>query len=75
MMKEKKLNDQIKAANSQGYNERIKDSFKSNLIKSWNQNWDTIRLLIIFSILIFGFVFIYSQIDSILEILTKSSSK
>ena len=74
--RKEKLNDKIKAANSQVYNERIKDSFKSKFrIKSWNQNWDTIRLLIIFSILIFGFVFIYSQIDSILEILTKSSSK
>ena len=74
--KKEKLNEKIKSINTSDYNQRIKDSFKSkSSIKNWNQNWDTLRLLIIFSILILGFLFIYSQIDSVLEILTNSNSK
>ena len=58
------------------YSQRIKSSFtKKNEYKKWNQNWETIRMVIIFSILIFGFVFIYSQIDEVLEILTNTTSK
>ena len=74
--RKEKLNERIKNINTSDYNQRIKDSFKSkSRTKNWNQNWDTIRLLIIFSILILGFLFIYSQIDSVLEILTNSNSK
>ena len=74
--RKEKLNEKIKSINTSDYNQRIKDSFKSkSRIKNWNQNWDTLRLLIIFSILILGFLFIYSQIDSVLEILTNSNSK
>ena len=53
----------------------IDHGLKKNEYKKWNQNWETIRMVIIFSILIFGFVFIYSQIDKVLEILTNTTSK
>ena len=69
---EKKINEN----RENNYSERIKNSFNSkNNFKSWNNNWETIRLLIIFSFLIIGFAFIYTQIDSVLEILTNSQSK
>jgi hypothetical protein len=58
------------------YSQRIKSSFtKKNEYKKWNQNWETIRLIIIFTILISGFAFIYEQIDDVLEILTNTSYK
>lgn len=58
------------------YSQRIKRSFANkNEYKKWNQNWETIRLIIIFTILISGFVFIYGQIEDVLEILTNASSK
>ena len=69
---EKKINEN----KENNYSERIKNSFNpKNNYKSWNNNWETIRLLIIFSFLIIGFAFIYTQIDSVLEILTNSQSK
>ena len=40
----------------------------------WNQNWKPLGQ-IIFTILISGFVFIYGQIEDVLEILTNASSK
>ena len=65
-----------KETKTEDYSLRIKNSFNSKTnLKTWNQNWETIRLLIIFSVLILGFAFIYSQIDSVLEALTKSSFK
>ena len=68
--KTKKLED------ANNYSQRIKSSFtKNNEYKKWNKNWETIRLVIIFSILIFGFVFIYAQIDDVLEILTNTTNK
>ena len=58
------------------YSQRIKRSFANkNEYKKWNQNWETIRLIIIFTILISGFAFIYGQIEDVLEILTNASSK
>jgi hypothetical protein len=58
------------------YSQRIKSSFANkNEYKKWNQNWETIRLIIIFTILISGFAFIYGQIDDVLEILTNTSKK
>ena len=58
------------------YSQRIKRSFANkNEYKKWNQNWETIRLIIIFTILISGFAFIYGQIDDVLEILTNNPSK
>ena len=66
----------IRETKTEDYSLRIKNSFNSKKnLKTWNQNWETIRLLIIFSVLILGFAFIYSQIDSVLEALTKSSFK
>ena len=57
--RKEKLDERIKSIYTSDYNKRIKDSFKSkSRTKNWNQNWDTIRLLIIFSILILGFLFI-----------------
>ena len=62
--------DKIKReTKTEDYSLRIKNSFNSKT------NLKTIRLLIIFSVLILGFAFIYSQIDSVLEALTKSSFK
>ena len=69
---EKKINEN----RENNYSERIKNSFNSkNNYKSWHNNWETLRLLIIFSFLIIGFAFIYTQIESVLEILTNSQSK
>ena len=71
-----RLEKKINKNKENNYSERIKNSFNSkNNYKSWNNNWETIRLLIIFSFLIIGFAFIYTQIDSVLEILTNSQSK
>jgi len=56
----------------QNYNLRIKNSFQKSQKKDWNKSWETIRLIIIFTILIAGFVFIYNQIDDILKILNSS---
>ena len=58
------------------YQSRIKNSFnRSQNSKNWNNSWNTIRLVIIFTILIFGFIFIYSQIDEVLSLLNSSSKK
>ena len=46
---------------------------KTETKSSWNSSWNTIRLIIIFTILIAGFLFIYSQIDEVLSVLTSSS--
>jgi|TARA_B100001094_G_scaffold329320_1_gene391781 hypothetical protein len=74
--RKEQLENKIKEESEKDYSQRIKNSFNSkNNYKSWNNNWETIRLLIIFSILIIGFAFIYTQIDSVLEILTNSQSK
>jgi hypothetical protein len=74
--RKEQLENKIKEESEKDYSQRIKNSFNSkNNYKSWNNNWETIRLLIIFSILIIGFAFIYTQIDSVLEILTNSPLK
>ena len=57
------------------YESRIRKSFVKYPAKNnWNNNWNTIRLLIIFTILIFGFVFIYDQIDDLLAYLNSSTT-
>ena len=74
--RKEKLESQIKEKSNKEYSQRIKNSFNSkNNYKNWNHSWETIRLLIIFSLLIIGFAFIYTQIDSVLEILTNSPLK
>ena len=58
------------------YQSRIKNSFnRSKNTKNWNNKWNTIRLVIIFTILIFGFIFIYGQIDEVLALLNSSTKK
>jgi hypothetical protein len=58
------------------YKKRIKNSFsRSQNAKNWNNSWNTIRLVIIFTILIFGFIFIYTQIDEVLALLNSSNKK
>ena len=42
---------------------------KNHQYKSWNKNWNTIRLLIIFGILVFSMVFLYNQIDLVVNAL------
>ena len=55
------------------YESRIKNSFgQSQKNNYWNNSWNSIRLLIIFTILIIGFIFIYGQIDEVLSILNSS---
>jgi len=74
--RKEKLNQIISESESTDFSKRIKDSFQvKSSKKTWNNNWETTRLIIIFSILIFGFMFIYTQIDSVLEILTNSNTK
>ena len=77
MTKEKRGSEKTKQMQeTDNYSQRIKSSFADkNEYKKWNQNWETIRLIIIFTILISGFAFIYGQIDDVLEILTNTSKK
>ena len=67
-----RLEQRIKDIKTGNYKYNIKDSFKrNNTHKTWNKNWNTIRLLIIFGILIFGMVFLYNQIDLVVDSLNK----
>tara|TARA_B100000424_G_scaffold269980_1_gene268189 strand:+ start:755 stop:1057 length:303 start_codon:yes stop_codon:yes gene_type:complete len=67
-----RLEQRIKDIKTSNYKSNIKDSFKrNNTHKTWNKNWNTIRLLIIFGILIFGMVFLYNQIDLVVDSLNK----
>ena len=67
-----RLEQRIKDIKTGNYKSNIKDSFKrNNTHKTWNKNWNTIRLLIIFGILIFGMVFLYNQIDLVVDSLNK----
>ena len=67
-----RLEQRIKDIKKGNYKSNIKDSFKrNNTHKTWNKNWNTIRLLIIFGILIFGMVFLYNQIDLVVDSLNK----
>ena len=65
-----------KEISSGDYVSNIRGSFpKSSKNKNWDNSWNTIRLLIIFTILIIGFVFIYAQIDELLALLNNSTDK
>ena len=59
-----RLENRIKELESDSHHSNIKNAFsKNHQHKSWNKNWNTIRLLIIFGILVFSMVFLYNQID------------
>jgi hypothetical protein len=74
--RKEQLENKVNRESSKDYSQRIKNSYsKKNNHKNWNHNWETIRLLIIFSFLIIGFAFIYTQIDSVLNLLSKSRLK
>ena len=63
-----RLENRIKELKSDSYQSNIKNAFnKNNQYKSWNKNWNTIRLLIIFGLLVFSLVFLYNQIDLIVN--------
>jgi len=69
------LEKRIKDIEAGNYESRIKNSFNRKIDNKspWNSSWNTIRLIIIFAILIAGFLFIYSQVHDILSVLTSSS--
>ena len=65
-----RLENRIKELESNSHHSNIKNAFKKNhQYKSWNKNWNTIRLLIIFGILVFSMVFLYNQIDLVVNAL------
>ena len=65
-----RLENRIKELESDSYHSNIKNAFsKNHQHKSWNKNWNTIRLLIIFGILVFSMVFLYNQIDLVVNAL------
>ena len=65
-----RLENRIKELESDSHHSNIKNAFsKNHHYKSWNKNWNTIRLLIIFGILVFSMVFLYNQIDLVVNAL------
>lgn len=65
-----RLENRIKELESDSHHSNIKNAFsKNHQHKSWNKNWNTIRLLIIFGILVFSMVFLYNQIDLVVNAL------
>ena len=65
-----RLENRIKELESNSHHSNIKNAFsKNHQYKSWNKNWNTIRLLIIFGILVFSMVFLYNQIDLVVNTL------
>ena len=65
-----RLENRIKELESDSHHSNIKNAFsKNHQHKSWNKNWNTIRLLIIFGILVFSMVFLYNQIDLVVNVL------
>ena len=63
-----RLENRIKELESDSHHSDIKNAFsKKHQYKSWNKNWNTIRLLIIFGILVFSMVFLYNQIDLVVN--------
>ena len=65
-----RLENRIKELESDSHHSNIKNAFsKNHQHKSWNKNWNTIRLLIIFGILVFCMVFLYNQIDLVVNAL------
>ena len=65
-----RLENRIKELESDSHHSNIKNVFsKNHQYKSWNKNWNTIRLLIIFGILVFSMVFLYNQIDLVVNAL------
>ncbi|MEC8004262.1 MAG: hypothetical protein VXZ14_06145 [Bacteroidota bacterium] len=65
-----RLENRIKELESDSHHYNIKNAFsKNHQYKSWNKNWNTIRLLIIFGILVFSMVFLYNQIDLVVNAL------
>ena len=65
-----KLENRIKELESDSHHSNIKNAFsKKHQYKSWNKNWNTMRLLIIFGILVFSMVFLYNQIDLVVNAL------
>ena len=65
-----RLENRIKELESDSHHSNIKNAFsKTHQYKSWNKNWNTIRLLIIFGILVFSMVFLYNQIDLVVNAL------
>ena len=63
-----RLENRIKELKSDSYQSNIKYAFnKNHQYKSWNKNWNTIRLLIIFGLLVFSLVFLYNQIDLVVN--------
>ena len=65
-----RLENRIKELESNSHHSNIKNALsKNHQYKSWNKNWNTIRLLIIFGILVFSMVFLYNQIDLVVNAL------
>ena len=65
-----RLESRIKELESNSHHSNIKNAFsKNHQYKSWNKNWNTIRLLIIFGILVFSMVFLYNQTDLVVNAL------
>ena len=65
-----RLENRIKELESDSHHSNIKNAFsKNHQYKSWKKNWNTIRLLIIFGILVFSMVFLYNQIDLVVNAL------